>query len=94
MNPPVSVNLMPTAKIETIVELAQLSEKLGYRRCWVYDEGLHTRDVFVTLTAIAIATEKIFLGPGITNPYVRHPGITAAAIASLDEISAGRAFMG
>ncbi|MEC7810231.1 MAG: LLM class flavin-dependent oxidoreductase [Actinomycetota bacterium] len=94
MNPPVSVNLMPTIKIETIVQLAQLSEKLGYRRCWVYDEGLHTRDVFVTLTAIAIATEKILLGPGITNPYVRHPGITAAAIASLDEISAGRAFIG
>ena len=45
MSLPVSVNLMPTAKIKKIVELAQLSEKLGYVRCWVYDEGLHTRDV-------------------------------------------------
>ena len=94
MNLPVSVNLMPTAKVERIVELAQLSEKLGYRRCWVYDEGLHTRDVFVTLTSIATATENILIGPGITNPYVRHPGITAAAIASLDEVSKGRAFVG
>lgn len=94
MSSPVSVNLMPTAKIETIVELAKLSEKLGFRRCWIYDEGLHTRDVYVTLTSIAIATKKILLGPGITNPYVRHPGITAAAIASLDEISDGRAFIG
>ena len=59
MSSPVSVNLMPTAKIETIVELAKLSEKLGYRRCWIYDEGLHTRDVYVTLTSIAIATKKI-----------------------------------
>ena len=58
MSLPVSVNLMPTAKIKKIVELAQLSEKLGYVRCWVYDEGLHTRDVFVTLTSIAIETKK------------------------------------
>ena len=94
MNLPVSVNLMPTAKVERIVELAELSEKLGYRRCWVYDEGLHTRDVFVTLTSIATATKNILIGPGITNPYVRHPGITAAAIASLDEVSKGRAFVG
>lgn len=94
MSLPVSVNLMPTVKVETIVELAQLSEKLGYRRCWVYDEGLHTRDVYVTLTSIAIATKNILVGPGITNPYVRHPGITAAAIASLDEVSEGRAFVG
>ena len=94
MSLPVSVNLMPTAKIKKIVELAQLSEKLGYVRCWVYDEGLHTRDVFVTLTSIAIETKKILVGPGITNPYVCHPGITASAIASLDEVSNGRSFIG
>ena len=93
MNLPVSVNLMPTSKVEKIVELAELSEKLGYERCWIYDEGLHTRDVFVTLTSIAIATKKILVGPGITNPYVRHPGITASAIASLDEVSNGRSFI-
>ncbi len=94
MNLPISVNLMPTSKVEKLVELAELSEKLGYKRCWVYDEGLHTRDVFVTLTSIAIATKKILIGPGITNPYVRHPGITASAIASLDEVSNGRSFIG
>ena len=53
-----------------------------------------TRDVYVTLTAIAERTESIPLGPGITNPFVRHPGATAAAIASLDELSGGRAFLG
>ena len=43
---------------------------------------------------IAIETKKILVGPGITNPYVRHPGITASAIASLDEVSKGRSFVG
>ncbi|MDH3753120.1 MAG: LLM class flavin-dependent oxidoreductase [Acidimicrobiia bacterium] len=94
MTLPVSVNLMPEAPIGEVVELAVLAERLGYARCWVYDEGLVTRDVYVTLAAIAGRTDRISLGPGITNPYVRHPGATAAAVASLDELSAGRAFLG
>jgi 5,10-methylenetetrahydromethanopterin reductase len=85
---------MPGAPVPDIVDLAVLAEDLGLARCWVYDEGLVTRDVYVTLTAIAARTSRIPLGPGITNPFVRHPGATAAAIASLDEFSGGRAFIG
>ncbi|MGA1436235.1 MAG: LLM class flavin-dependent oxidoreductase [Ilumatobacteraceae bacterium] len=89
-----SVNLMAKAPIGEIVELAVLAEQLGYERCWLFDEGMMTRDVFVTLTAIAQHTSTIKIGPGITNPYTRHPGTTAAGIASLDEMSGGRAFVG
>jgi len=91
---PLSVNLMPDGPVGRIADLAVLAEELGYARCWVYDEGLVTRDVYVTLSAVAERTETIPLGPGITNPFVRHPGATAAAIASLDELSGGRAFVG
>ena len=91
---PASVNLMPEAPVSRMVELAVEAERLGYRRCWVYDEGLAARDVYITLAAVAGATERILLGPGITNPHTRHPGVTAAAIASLDELSGGRAFLG
>jgi len=89
-----SVNLMPTGPVAQVAELAAEAERLGYRRCWVYDEGLVTRDVYVTLTAVAAATTTIRLGPGITNPFTRHPGVTANAIGSLDEFSGGRAFLG
>ena len=89
-----SVNLIPETSIDSIRDLAIESEKLGFERCWVYDEGLATRDVYVTMTAILEATETLIVGPGITNAYTRHPGQTAAAIASLDEISDGRAFLG
>lgn len=91
---PLSVNLMATGPIERVVELARLAEARGFERCWVYDEGVVTRDVYVTLSAVAAATDRILLGPGITNPYVRHPGATAVAVASLDELSGGRAFLG
>jgi len=53
-----------------------------------------TRDVFVALTAVAAATQRIKLGPAITNPYTRHPATSAIAIASIDELSGGRAFLG
>ena len=89
-----SVNVIPECPLSEIVEIAIEAELLGFSRCWVYDEGLATRDVYIVMAAIAMATEKIQIGPGITNPYTRHPGQTAAAIATLDELSNGRAFLG
>lgn len=89
-----SINVIPEAPIAAMVEIATRAEALGFDRCWVYDEGLATRDLYVTLSAIANATSRLQLGPGITNPYTRHPAQTAAAIASIDELSGGRAFLG
>jgi 5,10-methylenetetrahydromethanopterin reductase len=85
---------MPDGPTARVAELARLAEDLGAARCLVYDEGLHTRDVYVTLAAVVAATERVPVGPGITNPFVRHPGATASAIATLDEASGGRAFLG
>ena len=87
-------NVLPHGPIERAVEIARLAEGLGYQRCWVYDEGLAASDVYVTMTAIALATTSLEVGPGITNPYTRHAGATASAVASLDEVSGGRAFLG
>lgn len=87
-------SVMPHHSVARAVELAQLGERLGYQRCWVYDEGLAAQDVYVTMTAIAAATEALEIGPGITNPYTRHAGATAGAIAALDELSGGRTFLG
>ena len=89
-----SVMLHPDVPVATVVELARQAEALGYRRIWVPDEGLATRDVMVTMAAIATATDSIEVGTGIVNPYSRHPALTAAAIATLDELSGGRAFLG
>ena len=89
-----SVNLIPESPISDVVDLARQADALGFARCWVYDEGLATRDVYVTMAAIADGTAQIAIGPGITNPYTRQPAQTAAAIASLDELSGGRAFLG
>lgn len=88
------VNLIPDVPMSQIIELGQEAERLGYDKCWVYDEGLATRDVYISLAAIAQKTSRIQLGTGITNPFTRHPAVTASSIATLDELSGGRAFLG
>lgn len=88
------LNLIPEAPVATIVELARCAEASGYERCRIYDEGLATRDVHVVSTAVAAATDRLLIGPGITNPYTRHPAQSIAALASLDEMSGGRAMVG
>ena len=57
------------------------------------DEGTE-RDVYVALTAIVTATERLIVGPAITNPFSRHPVATAAAIATLAELAPGRVWHG
>ncbi len=90
----ISTNQVPGVSVAAMAELTREAERLGYRRCWVCDQGLDCRDVFVTLAATAGVTQTIQLGTGITHPFTRHPAVTAAAIASVDELSGGRAFLG
>jgi 5,10-methylenetetrahydromethanopterin reductase len=86
--------LMPKGPVGEIVDLAVEAERSGYGRVWIPDEGLSARECYVTLGAIASATTRVEIGTGITNAYTRHPGTTAAAIATLDELSGGRAVFG
>src|SRR5262249_41896430 len=52
------------------------------------------REVYASLTLCALRTKRIRLGPCVTDPYSRHPALTAMAIATLDEISNRRAVLG
>src|SRR5207244_5865725 len=66
---------------------------LGYDYLWLADERFF-REVYASLTLCALRTERIKLGPCVTDPYSRHPAMTAMAIATVDEISRGRAVLG
>lgn len=53
-----------------------------------------TLDPFVTLTAVAGATERLVLGTGILLLIQRDPIITGKEVASLDLVSGGRVVVG
>lgn len=73
---------------------ARLAEELGFDLVGVGDVPMHYRDVNVCLAVVAEATSRIRLGPMVTNPVSRHPGVVASAAASLDALSAGRLVLG
>lgn len=76
-----------------LATLATKIEKLGYDNIWIADERFY-RDPYVTMANFCFATQTVQLGTSVTNPYTRYPAVTAAAIASLDELSGGRAILG
>src|SRR6185436_18391373 len=78
----------------TVVRQAQLAEALGYDTVWITDSHLVCRELWVTLTACALGTTRIKLGPGVTVPHTRHWSVAASAIASLEELAPGRVILG
>ena len=69
---------------------AQLADELGYRRVWVFDSPALYGDLWVALARVAEATERIGLGTGVAVPSLRHPMVTASAIATIEELAPGR----
>jgi 5,10-methylenetetrahydromethanopterin reductase len=85
--------LLPSRPVAELVDLAVSAERLGYDDFWLADERFF-REVYTILGLAAARTSRIRLGPGVTDPYSRHPALTAMAIATLDEVSGGRAILG
>lgn len=60
---------------------------------WIADERFR-RDVWVSLGAIGGATRRLRLATCVTDPFIRHPALTGAAIATVDDVAPGRAILG
>lgn len=79
--------------ISTMVEQVKLAEANGFDTVWLADERFY-REVYSCLAIFAANTERVRLGPCVTDPFARHPALTAMAIATLDDISNQRAILG
>ena len=93
MRPALGLLLYADYPLAELVELARWCEQLGYRSFW-YTDVRFGRECYVGLSAVATGTSRLRLGPGVSDPYTRHPAITAATIATFDELSGGRAQLG
>jgi 5,10-methylenetetrahydromethanopterin reductase len=79
--------------VQQTVGYAVQAEEVGLPIVGVGDVPSVFREAYGLLMACALATSKVQLGPTVTNPVIRHPYVTASAIATLDEASGGRAFL-
>lgn len=77
------------------------ADELGFDHAWTYDHlswrglaGERWHGTVPTLTAAATVTSRIGLGTFVASPNFRHPVPFAKDIATVDQISGGRALLG
>jgi 5,10-methylenetetrahydromethanopterin reductase len=92
--PTIEMWTIGVAAPQVAARTAARAEAAGWDGMLVVDSQNLAGDPYVGLTLAAAATERLRLGPGVTNPATRHPAATAAAIASVHVASAGRAVLG
>ena len=79
--------------IHELVRLAVLAEKAGFDYVW-FPHDTFMANTWVITSAVAAHTSRIQIGSVGTNPYTTAPSEVATYIATLDELSHGRAVLG
>jgi len=78
---------------DVLERVAALDDGQAVDALWVADERFR-RDVFVSMGALAAATKRLRLATAVTDPFIRHPALTGAAIATVADVAPGRAVLG
>ncbi|MDY7106341.1 MAG: LLM class flavin-dependent oxidoreductase [Actinomycetota bacterium] len=91
--PVFEAEITPGMSAGDVVALAVLAERVGFDRLGISDVVLWP-DCYVLEALCASATSRIAIGSMVTNPYTRHPAVHAGALATLADVSGGRAFCG
>jgi 5,10-methylenetetrahydromethanopterin reductase len=79
---------------EAFVRRARWAEGAGFDGITIVDSQNLSGDCYIALAMAAAATARLKLGTGVTNPFTRHPAVTAGAIATVQAVSGGRAHLG
>ncbi|HEX2765756.1 MAG TPA: LLM class flavin-dependent oxidoreductase [Candidatus Limnocylindria bacterium] len=90
----VGIGLYPTGSATEVLATAVEAERLGFDELALGDSHLIWRELYTLLGAIAVRTTRIGIGPGVTHPLVRHPSLTASALATLTQLAPGRVRLG
>lgn len=83
--------------IAEILALARRAEAAGFESLWAGDHlvwPIPNLDVFSVLTAVALTTPRVRVGPCVLLLPLRHPLLVAQMVQTLDIISGGRVIVG
>lgn len=82
------------ARAGTAVRLAPQSERASWDGLLLGDSQNRFPEVWIELAIASSLTSRLKLGTGVTNPVTRDAAVTAAAAATLQRASGGRAVLG
>ncbi|MFG1604062.1 TIGR03842 family LLM class F420-dependent oxidoreductase [Actinoplanes sp. NPDC049265] len=77
-----------------VVEYAKQAEALGFSHVWTFDSHVLWQEPFVIYSAILAATQRVVVGPMVTNPGTRDWTVIAAQFATLNEMYGNRTICG
>lgn len=80
--------------VDAIEQQAERAEAAGFDGLFYSDSQNLRLECWVALAVAAKVTSRLKLGTFVTNPVTRHPAVTAAAAATLQEVSGGRVVLG
>src|SRR3954470_22138695 len=75
-------------------DLSTRAESGGWDGITFTDSQNLVGDPFIAMALGARVTEHLQFMTGVTNPATRHPAVLATAIATVQEVSGGRAVLG
>jgi probable F420-dependent oxidoreductase len=77
-----------------VIELAKLSESLGFDYVWTFDSPVLWQEPFVIYSGILAQTNSVMVGPMVTNPLSRSWPVTASMFATLNDMYGNRTVCG
>ena len=77
-----------------VIELAKLSEQLGFGYVWTFDSPVLWQEPFVIYSGILAETNSVMVGPMVTNPLSRSWAVTASMFATLNDMYGNRTVCG
>jgi alkanesulfonate monooxygenase SsuD/methylene tetrahydromethanopterin reductase-like flavin-dependent oxidoreductase (luciferase family) len=91
--------------VDDVVAIARHAEATGWDGVWVADHfmgdgggfgpvGTPTLEATAVLGALAVATERVRIGPLVLGSTYRHPAVVANWAATVDHLSGGRLVLG
>ncbi|MEO5878152.1 MAG: TIGR03842 family LLM class F420-dependent oxidoreductase [Streptosporangiaceae bacterium] len=77
-----------------VIELAKKAEQAGFGYAWTFDSHLLWQEPFVIYSQILAQTERLIVGPMVTNPGTRDWTVTASHFATLNDMFGNRTVCG
>jgi probable F420-dependent oxidoreductase len=88
------VTLQTNPPASRVVELTKMAEDLGFTYAWTFDSHILWQEPYVIHSQMLSVTEKIMVGPFVTNPVSRDPSVTASTFATLNDMFGNRTICG
>ena len=81
-------------EFDQCMESVVAAEQAGFAHAWFIDSQILWQDCYVYMTRALDLTDSIVAGTAVSNPFTRHPTVTASVNGTLAELHPGRVILG